>query len=59
LVDDDNEASIYINQRILKKLEIKADIRIAKHGQEALDIMKEDCLYNSSFRMDWLTIISK
>jgi len=43
LLVDDDDASIYLTQRILTKVEIEADILIAKHGQEALNIVKEVC----------------
>jgi CheY-like chemotaxis protein len=43
LLVDDDEASIYITQRILNKAEIEAEVLLAKHGQEALEIVKEVC----------------
>jgi len=43
LMIDDDEANHFIAQRVLKRLEIEADILFAKHGEEALNIVKEVC----------------
>ena len=43
LLVDDDETSIFINQRILNKLGIEVEVLTARNGQEALDIMKELC----------------
>ncbi|KAA5544823.1 response regulator [Adhaeribacter rhizoryzae] len=40
LLVDDNNTSLYLAQRILKKLELAAEILIARDGQEALNIIK-------------------
>lgn len=43
LLVDDDEASLYLNQRLLNRLGIEVEVLIARNGQEALDIMKKLC----------------
>jgi len=43
LLVDDDEAAVYISKRLLEKAAIEADMLIARHGQEALDIVRTVC----------------
>lgn len=43
LLVDDDETTHFLTQRILKRAEIEVDMLTAKHGQEALSIVKEVC----------------
>ena len=43
LLVDDDEAAVYITKRLFKKAAIEADMLIARHGQEALDIVRIAC----------------
>lgn len=40
LVVDDEEANHYITHRILKKLEVEAEMLVARHGLEALHMVE-------------------
>jgi len=43
LLVDDDETNHFLTQRILKRIEIEAEVLLAKHGLEALEIVKEVC----------------
>jgi len=43
LVVDDDETSLFITQKLIKKADLVAKILLAKHGQEALNIVREVC----------------
>ncbi|MFD3003040.1 response regulator [Pontibacter toksunensis] len=43
LVVDDDIVAILTSQRIIKKLKLDVDLLTARHGKEALDIIREIC----------------
>lgn len=43
LLVDNDPAVCFITQRLFKQAAVEADVLIAKHGQEALDIIREVC----------------
>lgn len=43
LLIDDDDATVYITERLLKKSGAEVDLLVAGHGQEALDIVREVC----------------
>ena len=39
LLVDDDEATNFLNQRVIRKLDINAEVQVATNGQEALDFL--------------------
>lgn len=43
LLVDDDAAAAYVTQRLIRQTEVEADLLTARHGREALDIVREGC----------------
>ena len=43
LLVDDDDATVYITERLLKRSGAEVDLLVAVHGREALDILREMC----------------
>jgi CheY-like chemotaxis protein len=43
LLVDDEPAAIFISQRVFRQMGLEVDLLTARHGREALDIVREVC----------------